>query len=64
MKLTTMGERRIRGDLIKTFKIVNGIVDCGKNIFRLSRFNRNIMIRKTNVNFNAKNSAIICKLRS
>ena len=63
MKLTTLGERRIRGDLIETFKIVNGIVEYGKNIFRLSRSNRNI-IRKTNVNYNAKNSAIICKLRS
>ena len=58
-----MSERRIRGDLIETFKIVNGIVEYGKNIFRLSRSNRNI-IRKTNVNYNAKNSAIICKLRS
>ena len=38
-------------------------VECGKNIFRLSRSNRNI-IRKTNVNYNAKNSAIICKLMS
>ena len=27
MKLTTLGERRIRGDLIETFKIVNGIVE-------------------------------------
>ena len=63
MKLTTLGERRIRGNLIETFKIVNGIVEYGKNIFRLSRSNRNI-IRKTNVNYYAKNSAIICKLRS
>ena len=63
MELTTLDERRIRGDLIKTFKIVNGIVDYGKNIFRLSRSNRNI-IRKNNVNYNSKNSAIICKLRS
>ena len=42
MKLTTNGERRIRGG---TFKIVNGIAEYGKNIFRLSRSNR-----KTNVN--------------
>ena len=47
MKLTTLGEGRIRGDLIETFKIVNGIVEYGKNIFRLSSTNRNI-IRKTN----------------
>ena len=29
MKLT----RRMRGDLIETFKIVNGTVEYGKNIF-------------------------------
>ena len=32
MKLTTLGERGIRGDIIETFKIDNGIVDYGKNI--------------------------------
>ena len=57
MKLTALGERRIRGDLVETFKIVKGIVEYGNNRFRLSRSNRNI-IRKTNVNCNAYNSAI------
>ena len=62
MNLTTLGERRIRGDLIETFKIVNGIVDYGKDIFRLSRSSKNI-IRKSNMFINGSNLNI-CKLRS
>ena len=37
MNLTTLGERRLRGDLIETFKIVNGLVEYGNDMFRLSR---------------------------
>lgn len=37
LNLTTLAERRIRGDLIETFKIVNGLVSYGSNIFKLSR---------------------------
>ena len=32
MNLTTLGERRIRGDLIKTFKVVTGKVKYGQDI--------------------------------
>ena len=35
--LTTLIERRARGDLIETYKIVNGISDYGENLFRFSR---------------------------
>ena len=35
--LTTLLERRARGDLIETFKILNGIAKYGKNLFKLSR---------------------------
>ena len=35
--LTTLLERRARGDLIETFKIVNGISKYGKNLFKFSR---------------------------
>ena len=35
MSLTTLGERRLRGDLIETFKIVTGKVEYGKNVFKL-----------------------------
>ena len=43
LRLTTLAERRLRGDLIETFKIVNGLVDYGENIFRLSRSGSNIV---------------------
>ena len=36
LKLTTLLERRMRGDLIETFKICNGLVDYGKKLFRLT----------------------------
>ncbi len=37
LDLTTLAERRIRGDLIETFKIVNGLVEYGQDIFNISR---------------------------
>lgn len=37
MKLTTLAERRIRGDLIETFKIVNKLVEYGDGLFRTGR---------------------------
>ena len=33
LRLTTLLERRMRGDLIETFKIVNGYVNYGHNMF-------------------------------
>ena len=33
LRLTTLLERRMRGDLIETFKIINGFVDYGHNMF-------------------------------
>ena len=43
LNLTTLAERRIRGDLIETFKIVNNVVDYGHDIFTLGRSGRNIV---------------------
>lgn len=43
--LTTLLERRMRGDLIETFKIVNGISNYGKNLFKLSRSGHNLISR-------------------
>ena len=40
--LTTLLERRARGDLIETVKIVNGIVNYGDGFFRHSRSGRNL----------------------
>ena len=47
LNLTTLAERRLRGDLIETFKIVNNLVDYGKNLFKMSRTGRNIICRTT-----------------
>ena len=62
MKFTTLGERRLRGDLIETFKIVNGLVEYGNGMFRLSRSNKNV-IRKA-INSNNNYDAYVSKLRS
>ena len=37
LQLTTLAERRIRGDLIEVFKIVNGLVEYGNDLFCVSR---------------------------
>ena len=37
LKLTTLAERRLRADLIETFKITSGSVDYGRNLFTFSR---------------------------
>ena len=41
--LTTLLERRARGDLIETFKIVNGLSDYGSNLFKFSRSGANLI---------------------
>ena len=33
LRITTLLERRMRGDVIETFKIVNGYVNYGHNMF-------------------------------
>ena len=37
LNLTTLAERRLRGDLIEIFRIVNGHVDYGHNVFNVSK---------------------------
>ena len=34
LRLTTLLERRMRGDLVEIFKIMSGLVDYGQNTFR------------------------------
>ena len=51
--LTTLAERRIRGDLIETFKIVNGIVSYGQSLFNRSRSGLNL-INKSLLNIDSK----------
>lgn len=43
--LTTLLERRSRGDLIETFKIVNGISNYGTNLFKMSRSGKKLISR-------------------
>ena len=43
LNLTTLAERRMRGDLIETFKITQGFVNYGKNIFNMSVSGLNIL---------------------
>ena len=43
LDFTTLDERRVRGYLIETFKIVNNVVDYGHDIFVLGRSGRNIV---------------------
>ena len=51
LNLTTLLERRMRGDLIETFKILNGFSDSGRSFFNLSSRTGNLVsrgIKKTN----------------
>ena len=43
LKLTTLAERRLRADLIETFKITSGSVNYGKNLFTFSRSGHNLV---------------------
>ena len=43
LALTTIVERRARGDLIETYKIFKGIANYGKELFRFSRNGYNIL---------------------
>ena len=45
LNLTTLAERRIRADLIETYKIVSGSVDYGKALFNMSRSGHNLVSR-------------------
>ena len=47
LTLTTLAERRMRGDLIEAFKIIRGFVDYGQNLFKLSISGLNILSQIT-----------------
>ena len=53
LQLTTLLERRMRGDLIETFKIVNGFTDYGRDWFTLSSRTNHLILRSNfpSVNF-------------
>ena len=58
MNLTTLGERRIRRDLIETYKVVTGKVKYSQNIFKLCRSGQNIISK-----INKSIAREICKIR-
>ena len=43
LNLTTLAERRIRGDLIEAFKVTGGLTDYGSGMFRISRSGLNLV---------------------
>ena len=47
LTLTTLAERRMRGDLIEAFKIIRGFADYGQNLFKLSISGLNILSKIT-----------------
>ena len=46
--LTTLLERRMRGDLIETFKILNGFTDYGYEWFHISEWTGKLVLKDTN----------------
>ena len=54
LKLTTLAERRMRGDLIETFKVVRGFVNYGQSLFKVSRSGLNLLSRGNKVSRSRK----------
>ena len=44
LNLTTLFERRLRGDLIEVFKILNGLCDYGEHFFNVSERTGNLLL--------------------
>ena len=51
LNMTTLLERRMRGDLIETFKILKGFSNYGSTFFNLSDRTQNLIYRATNIDF-------------
>ena len=54
LKLTTLAERRMRVDLIETFKVVRGFVNYGQSLFKVSRSGLNLLSRGNKVSRSRK----------
>ena len=48
LELTTLLERRMRGDLIETFKILKGINNYGSNLYNVSRGGSKLLFTSNN----------------
>ena len=56
LNLTTLLERRMRGDLIETFKVVSGIADYGTDLFNHSRSGRTLVSRSFPTGYDTRRS--------
>ena len=52
LRITTLIERRARGDIIELFKIFRGLCSYGSSLFKFSRSGMNIVITKNASNMN------------
>ena len=52
LQLTTLIERRARGDIIEVFKIFRGLCNYGKNLFKFSRSGMKIVLTKSTSSVN------------
>lgn len=59
LNMTTLLERRMRGDLIETFKILNGFNNYGQNLFRRSSRTGNLTYRSDNTNIDFFSNRVI-----
>ena len=55
LNLTTLDKRRMRRDLIETFKIVRGFVNYGQSMFQISRSGMNLVFRGNKESKSRKN---------
>jgi hypothetical protein len=55
LNLTTLAERRVRGDLIEAFKAINGLTQYNSDMFRVSRSGMNLV---SNSRVNRGNSKV------
>ena len=59
LNMTTLLERRMRGDLIETFKILNGFNNYGQNLFHRSSRTGNLTYRSDNTNIDFFSNRVI-----
>ena len=52
LRITTLIERRARGDIIELFKIFRGLCSYGSSLFKFSRSGMNIVLTKNASNMN------------
>ena len=58
LKLTTLIERRARGEIIEVFKIFRGLCQYGDNLFKFSRSGMNIVLNERSYSINTFQSRV------